>query len=351
MSGRVALRVGPENVGQRVVLRRAVAGGRYVDVLGDLLSWADGVVRVRTRTGESAVPITQVIAGKPVPPPPTRRGSPNLTLGVEALEDVAADGWRPLELAWIGVPGRGWRLRAAAGFTGRANSALTTGDPGLPVPQAISVAEAWYVERGLTPRFALPWALDAAVRRGGADTGARESSLDDALRQRGYQLDTPTLVLTAATRQVAAAAVRPGAAPLGAGLRVDLADSPDEAWLAVYRYRGSPLPPVARQLLMSAPAQVFVSVREGERTVAVGRGASSRGWTGVSAMQVEQSHQRRGLGRELLGAIAGWALQRGDRSMYLQVAEANEAARRVYGVVGFAAHHGYHYRLRPAPTP
>ena len=345
MSGRVALRVGPQHVGQRVVLRRAVAGGRYVDVLGDLLSWADGVARVRTRAGESAVPIEQVIAGKPVPPPPARRGAPHLSLGVEALEDVAADGWRPLELAWIGVRGRGWRLRAAAGFTGRANSVLTVGDPGMPVPQAISVAQAWYAERGLAPRFALAWALDAPVRSDGDDAGARQSALDDELRRRGYALDTPTLVLTAATRQVAAAAVRPGVVPLAGGLQLDLADVPDESWLGVYRYRGGPLPPVARSLLLSAPAQVFVSVREGERTVAVGRGASSRGWTGVSAMQVEQSHQRRGLGRELLGAIAGWGLLRGDRSMYLQVAEANESARNLYGAVGFAAHHGYHYRL------
>lgn len=349
MSGRVALRVGPQHVGQRVVLRRAVAGGRYVDVLGDLLSWADGVARVRTRAGEATVPIGQVIAGKPVPPPPTRRSAPHLSLGVDALEDVAADGWRPLELAWIGAPGRGWRLRAADGFTGRANSVLTTGDPGMPVPRAISVAQAWYAERGLAPRFALPWPLDAPVRSDGDDAGARESALDDELRRRGYRLDTPTLVLTATTRQVAAAAVRPGAVPLARDLHLDLADEPDEAWLGVYRYRGVPLPPVARRLLLSAPAQIFGSVREGERTVAVGRGASSRGWTGVSAMQVEQSHQRRGLGRELLAAIADWGLQRGDRSMYLQVAEANEPARNLYGAVGFVAHHGYHYRLREPP--
>ncbi len=337
MSGRVALRVGPEHVGSRVVLRRRAPGGRYVDLLGELLSWGEGVARVRTRAGEASVPLDQVIAGRPVPPPPTRRGLAHLALGLAALEDVAADGWRPFELDWLGGQGTGWRLRAAGGFTGRANSALTTGDPRTPVPQAIEAVEAWYVERGLTPRFAVTWPLDSPARGG---------DLDVALAARGYLLDTPTLVMTAATRELAAAALRPGSVPPGPHVALD--DEPDQRWLGVYRYRGAPLPDVARRVLLSAPTQVFVSVREGERTVAVGRGASSRGWTGVTAMQVEDSHRGRGLGREVLGALAGWALERGDRSAYLQVAEANEAALRLYASVGFVPHHGYHYRVGPA---
>ena len=336
MSGRVALRVGPEHVGSRVVLRRRAPGGRYVDLLGELLSWGDGVARVRTRAGEASVPLDQVIAGKPVPPPPTRRGRPHLALDLAALEDVAADGWRPFELQWLGVAGTGWRLRAAGGFTGRANSALTVGDPATPVSQAISAVEAWYAERALPPRFAVTWPL-------GSTTDERGGALDAELAARGYLLDTPTLVMTAAAREVAAAALRPGSTSAGVGL----ADEPDEAWLALYRYRGRPLPDVARRVLMSAPAQTFVSVRDGGRTVAVGRGASSRGWTGVTAMQVAESHQRRGLGREVLGALAEWALGRGDPAMYLQVAEANLAARRLYGSVGFVPHHGYHYRVHP----
>lgn len=335
MSGRVALRVGPENVGSRVVLRRRAPGGRYVDLLGELVSWGEGVARVRTRAGEASVPLDQVIAGRLVPPPPTRRGPAHLALGLAALEDVAADGWRPFELGWLGGQGTGWRLRAAGGFTGRANSALTTGDPATPLPRAIDAVEAWYVERGLTPRFAVTWPLDSPTRGG---------DLDVALAARGYLLDTPTFVMTAATREVAASALRPGSVP--PGLDVELGDEPDEGWLGVYRYRGAPLPDVARRVLLSAPTQVFVSVRDGDRTVAVGRGASSRGWTGVTAMQVADSHRGRGLGREVLGAVAGWALERGDRAAYLQVAEANDAALRLYASVGFVAHHGYHYRVQ-----
>jgi hypothetical protein len=42
------------------------------------------------------------------------------TISIENLERAAAAGWRACEGEWLG----GWLLRAAEGFTGRANSAL-----------------------------------------------------------------------------------------------------------------------------------------------------------------------------------------------------------------------------------
>ncbi len=364
MSSRVGPRLGPELVGQRVVVRRRLGGGRVGDLLGELLGWddggdgGDGLVRVRTRHGEVAVPIGEVVAGKVVPPPPTRRGAPHRVLAWEQLEDVAADGWRPLQLDWLGQPGQGWRLRAAEGFTGRANSVLALGDPGVPLDEAVVAAEAWYARLGLRPRFALPWPLDAAVvddpeRPDDPDDGrpARDSELDALLRARGYVLDTPTLVMTASAREVAAGVLVPGSPGLPADLELTVDDEPDDDWLAVYRYRGQDLPAVARRLLLSAPSQAFVSVRAGSGTVAVGRAASSRGWTGVSAMEVSPPQRRRGLARTVIGAVAEWALARGDRSLYLQVAEKNVAAQGLYAGVGFAPHHGYHYRVAPASLP
>ena len=50
------------------------------------------------------------------------------------LQRLSALSWRPLETARLG----GWRLRAGAGFTGRANSVLPLGDPGLPLDEAIA---------------------------------------------------------------------------------------------------------------------------------------------------------------------------------------------------------------------
>jgi GNAT superfamily N-acetyltransferase len=349
---RLAQQVGPAQVGRRVVVRRRLPDGSAGDLLGDLIRWDDETVEeplvtVRTRAGDVTVPAADVLGGTPVPQPPARRGRPHRTIDWRELEDVASDGWRPIEQQTLGP--RGWRLRAAHGFTGRANSVLVIGDPGLPLPEAVDRAESWYAERGLPPRFALPW--PPSVRRLGEPPGSAgvDTDVDRLLADRGYRVDTPTLVLTAATREVAVAATPLGAPRTGAGTvdAVALESQPDDEWLAVYHYRGQQLPAVARRLLLSAPEQVFASVRDGDgRTVAVARGASSRGWTGVTAMEVRPQHRRHGLAHLLLGRLASWAAERGDASLYLQVSEANTAARALYESVGFATHHGYHYRVR-----
>ncbi|HET8616258.1 MAG TPA: GNAT family N-acetyltransferase, partial [Actinomycetales bacterium] len=240
-------------------------------------------------------------------------------------------------------------------FTGRANSALAVGDPGLPLGDALDRVERWYATRELPPRVAVPWPL--SVRRATTTGDERpggpgiDTDLDHELARRGYRLQTPTLVLTASAREVRVATTPMAAEGAASGrasdLHLHLADEPDDAWLAVYHYRGQQLPSVARRLLMSAPSQVFASVRDSDgRAVAVARAASARGWTGVTAMEVDPSHRRRGLARRVLAEIAAWALERGDPSLYLQVAESNAAARALYESAGFAPHHGYHYRVR-----
>jgi len=52
VSARLGPRLGADSVGQRVVLRRRLPGGRFADVLGDLVAWdrdGDGLARVVTR--------------------------------------------------------------------------------------------------------------------------------------------------------------------------------------------------------------------------------------------------------------------------------------------------------------
>jgi GNAT superfamily N-acetyltransferase len=377
--------VGPAQVGQRVVLRRRLADGSAGDLLGDLVRWdtdaapAEARVTVRTRAGDVTVAASDVLGGKPVPAAPPRRGRPHRTIDWHELERVAVEGWQPLERSWTGPDATGWQLRAAQGFTGRANSCLAVGDPGLPLADAIACAERWYAARALPTTFAVPWPLTA--RRLGDPPGAEgvDTDLDHELHGRGYRLDTLTLVLTAATAEVAVAMTPVGRGPHAAA-EVELRAEPDDEWLSVYHYRGQELPPVARQLLLSAPQQVFASARDRDgHVVAVARGASTgpvppgtgsnstgsnstasnstasnspgssspvarAGWVGVTAMEVDPAHRRRGLARLLLAALAGWAGRQGDASMYLQVAESNVGARELYASAGFAPHHGYHYR-------
>jgi ribosomal protein S18 acetylase RimI-like enzyme len=245
---------------------------------------------------------------------------------IAKLEAVAARSWRALEE----VPLGGWLLRAAEGFTGRANSALAVGDPGMPLADALTRVCDWYAARGLPPMVAVPHRLG---RPG-------DSRIDRFLGQRGWGIRSgPAIVMTAATAEV----VRSSPAA-----EAELRPEPDQAWLGLYHYRGRELPPIARRLLLSAPFQAFASIRRDGGTVAIGRVAVAAGWGGLTAVEVHPGYRRTGLATAITAALAGAAAGQGAASLYLQVEEDNEAARALYARSGFISHHRYHYRIAPA---
>jgi N-acetylglutamate synthase len=274
-----------------------------------------------------------------------------VSVSIGELERAAAGGWRAPEEAALGD----WLLRAADGFTGRANSALAVGDPGLPLAAAITEVGRWYRDRGLPPMVAIPYPL------GRPQSNAIDRFLSDEL---GWPVRPgAATVMTADPGEVAAwgaagratadATAGTGAGPTAgagapAGLDVDMAAEPDDGWLALYRFRGRRPPPMARRLLMSAPWQAFASVREAGDTVAIGRVAVAGDWAGLTAVEVHPRHRRRGLGGAVTAALAAAAAARGVAGLYLQVEDDNGAARALYRRIGFADHHSYHYRVAPA---
>lgn len=74
--GRYALEVGPGDSGVRISLRRKLVEGGHGDVLGELLSWVDGVVTIRRRDDVVVtIDATTVVAARRIGPPPERRPS------------------------------------------------------------------------------------------------------------------------------------------------------------------------------------------------------------------------------------------------------------------------------------
>ncbi len=81
----------PGLVGQRVIVRRAVrgevgpsGGPALTDVIGILEAWDDQALSVRREGGQLVtVPLTDVVAGKQIPPRAKRRGAggPRSTTG------------------------------------------------------------------------------------------------------------------------------------------------------------------------------------------------------------------------------------------------------------------------------
>jgi len=277
-------------IGERVVVRHRLASGQLTDAVGQLTSvdddandGADGadddagsradnaggpVLRVVTRRGEAVIALRDVVAGKVVPPRPSRPAPPHLGLSLGELERLTARHWAAAEQQELGD----WLLRASGGFTGRANSVLVQGDPGLELPEALAAVRQWYEARGLPALASLAVPADASAGVAGPPPDAevlghlgaiphRDGEAQLALRAgldrlgwvpgggvSAYCLTAPITALRTA---------RQWAGLQEPGLRLEVSAEPGPGWLATYKYRGNEFPLMGRNLLLSAPEQAF----------------------------------------------------------------------------------------------
>ncbi|MET7289696.1 GNAT family N-acetyltransferase [Streptomyces sp. NPDC005573] len=343
-AGRLEVRITPDDVGKRVSVRQLTDTGtareKFTDTVGVLTSWDDGVLMITRRDGRTArIAESALVAGKVVPAAPARRRGP--AAGWTELARIASRAWRPVESEPLGE----WELRAAGGFTRRANSVLPLGDPGLPLDAALESVRRWYGERG----------LPAYVQTATGAEGTQEL-LCAELERRGWTREVTAGVWTGALAPVADRAE-------GAG--VVLSREADAAWLARYQRKG--VSEVALRVLGSAavpggtgsepgPSVWFATVpgAAGAPPAAIGRCVVDGRWAGFAAVEVDPARRREGLATRVMSALAHRALDEGASAAWLQVEEDNEAGRALYTGLGFAPHHAYHhYRAPedPAGTP
>ncbi|MER7717879.1 GNAT family N-acetyltransferase [Streptomyces flaveolus] len=323
-AGRLEVRITAADVGKRVSVRRlsepGVAGEKFTDTVGVLTSWDNGVLLITRKSGESVpVPESTLVAAKVVPSAPARRRGP--AASYEELARVAARAWRPVESEWLGE----WELRAAAGFTRRANSALPLGDPGMPLDDALTAVRRWYGARG----------LPAYVQTATGAEGTQEL-LCAELERRGWAREVTAEVWTGGLAPVADRAE-------GAG--VVLSREADEAWLSRYQRKG--VSEVALRVLGGGPSVWFATVPGAEAPAAIGRCVVDGRWASFAAVEVDPGQRRRGLATEVMAALARRALDEGASAAWLQVEADNAGARALYAGMGFSAHHAYHHYRAP----
>ncbi len=303
------------DVGHRVVVRRYVGVGPQgrpllTDLLGELVTIDDDRLVVRGDDGvEHAVPRADVAAAKKIPPRRVRYSE------IIALERIADEAWPAPVHERLGE----WFLRAAEGWTNRANSALPLGDPGVPIDAAISACQTWYAARGLTPRITVPLPLRRDVAQ--------------ALTARGWHAQPLVLVQTTTLSNVLVPAATPP---------VDLREAPSVDFLKIVAARKESLPGAARHVLTALAEVRFAEVRgDHGALLAIARGAVVDGWLHLGLVEVIESARGRGYARGLTQALAGWAAGRGAARALLQVEEQNTAGVALYKVMGFTTHHRY----------
>jgi ribosomal protein S18 acetylase RimI-like enzyme len=297
------------DLGSRVVVRRRV-GRQFTDLLGELTELSGTHLTIMTLKGPVRVPLDEVHRAKRVP-------------DIAGIERAAAEAMPALHTSHLGD----WLLRASAGYTGRANSVLPLGDPGMPFSQALKEIAAFYARHNLPPLFDVPLPLGRPVARALADHDYRPLVTVQVMAA-----DLPDLI---------------EATPAGPGF--DHFQAPSPQMLAMISGRRGPLPPAAHHVLTQVPIITFIGHAPHGELLAMARGTVTRNWLGIFHVETAPSARRQGLARAAVGELVRWARTHGARRAYLQVQDDNTPAIALYRALGFTAHHTYtRYGLTPS---
>lgn len=220
----------------------------------------------------------------------------------------------------------GWLLPMDHGTVGRAHSAVPL-HHGAHDPERLPDILARYAAAGFEPRFRLPELPSF-------------QPWFDALTQRDWRREQPTLTMTGDVQRLLA---------LSAGPPADLDSQADAGWLAMYLGEGlDPADGASRARLLSrATGTLFASVREPGNTVACGAASFSHGWLGVHGMRTAAARRGQGLAGCVLQAMAAEAARRGLTRVFLQVDANNPPALALYRRVGFTVAWPYAYWRPP----
>jgi ribosomal protein S18 acetylase RimI-like enzyme len=310
-------------IGRRVVVRHRV-GEKLSDAVGEL-SVEGAELVVQTRRGPVRVRRSAVTAVRAIPPAVPRRASLS---AIARLEELCADAWPALVEERLGA----WRLRAADGYTGRANAALAIGSPGMPTGAALDVVRAFADRHGIQPRVQVPIG----------------SPWDRAVTAEGWVLDEGHAAGAVVSVQVADLAVLAGVGPTTQRAKATWTSdsSPDAAWWRLVLGGPPTTGPTAgqRHVLARPPTAGFLLLPDdSSKPVAAGRAVVVEDHVHLSVLTVDAGSRRRGYGTRLLGAAAAWGRERGARWGVLQVAVHNDAALALYAKTGWTEHHRYRY--------
>jgi ribosomal protein S18 acetylase RimI-like enzyme len=240
------------------------------------------------------------------------------------LQRIASTGWGFSERGRIGD----WELRAAGGFTSRANCAWPIGDPGKPLAEALDHVADWYTTRGLPPRIQT---LDG-------------SDLDREIAELGFATtDSPALRQTADLAEALALLT----ATADPDRRAEISAELPEDFFTVY-HRGQDEPHAATVLTSGGAELRFAVVRDADGApLAVGRLATDRNtqWSGLSAIHTTARARRQGLARVIMRDLLAATADADAGQAYLEVEADNNPARTFYESLGFATAHPYYCRV------
>lgn len=244
-----------------------------------------------------------------------------------SLDETMSRGWQALTEELVD----GWRCRFSGGVTKRANSVLPLAEP-RDVAAAISGIEDRYAGKGLPAVFQI-------------SPDSLPTDLDALLAERGYLLDSPTLV------QYLPLEDSGNQAPVPVDARIELSGLPGQGWLKAFWEvegpHGAPQQGISRDILANTDS-IYASLAVDGAIEAVARLALVGNLGGIYSVATREAFRSRGHGRAVVRALLVEASRLTLAGVWLQVVESNLVARALYESMGFESVSRYHYRVGPA---
>lgn len=286
---------------------------QVTDSIGVLLHNGEHTFTLELRDGvHVSIDKHDVIAGKRVPLRPAKFAQAQLTTP-EELTRISTRGWPPTESVQLG----NWLIRAADGFTKRANSAALLGAPDRPFDEAVRTVVEFYETRGLPPR--LQTLIGTAEHDKVAGLSWRpDPSTASAVQVYVRNLDRPLNFDSSVTVDAAATS----------------------EWINTYAPHADPR---TAQAVLEGPARVgFAQTAVG----AICRVSLVGEWAQLACLHVPESTRRQAWGTRLIESCLAWASSHGATKAHLAVTAGNTEAVALYQSLGFSLHHESNYWIQ-----
>lgn len=218
-----------------------------------------------------------------------------------------------------------WVVRFANGYSGRANSASSLREGGDMDEATLAFVEERYRQAGLPPRIRFtPLVVQDARRR---------------FAERGYRIETASFGMVVE--------LDPALHPPVPGM-VTTAQA-DDAWIdgVCSHQTGNKRNREHLAAIVSGvslPA-AFATLMHGGRPAAYAMSVAERGMAEIGAVIVDESLRGKGLGKQMMLGLMGWAAAQGCGQAYLQVDQSNGLAFEMYKRLGFRTVYSYETRI------
>lgn len=218
-----------------------------------------------------------------------------------------------------------WVVRFANGYSGRANSASSLREGGDMDETTLAFVEGLYRQAGLPPRIRFtPLVAESARRR---------------FAERGYRIETASFGMVAE--------LDPNRHPPAPGMLTTA--QAEDAWIdgVCAHQTGAKRNREHLAAIVSGvrvPAAFATLLHEG-RPAAYAMSVAERGMAEIGAVIVDEALRGKGLGKQMMLGLMGWAAEQGCSQAYLQVDQSNGLAFEMYKRLGFRTVYAYETRI------